>query len=109
MGSYVVYCNHAKRERIEPGELDHGAMKTNPVAYRADLGRLLIHMLSYGYPNQWDSIEQNVDSYPNQAVHPDTVNEYENVTRKAIESYNKCWAADGTPEEAFKMLYTPES
>ena len=105
MGSYVVYYCKEMEEYIEPGDVNDGAMKTQDVAYRGDLGRLLIHLLSYGYtPRAWPSVAMACDQYDNQPVsHETIIFTYRDVTERAIESYNEVWE----PEDDERLIYTP--
>lgn len=91
MGTYALLCCHSKREFIYPGHVNGGAIKIQHIPHRGDLGRLALHMLSYGYENRWDSLSLSTDDDIAPIHHDVVLFDYRDVTREAIESYNDMW------------------
>lgn len=92
MENLVVYVSHEKRERIEPGWVNGGLLKAHLTPYRGDLGRLLIHLLTTSYPNQWPSVSMVTDVEP---AAWEAAQGYADVTERAIETYVEFWDGGG--------------
>lgn len=115
MGTYVVlYCLELK-QWIEPGDINDGPMKHQDVAGASALGCLLVHLLNHGTGSEpWPSVRMAGDQWrprPDLPSHEEITtnrwaserhhNDWRDVTREAIESYNRCFPA--MPQ----LRYTP--
>lgn len=95
MGIYVLFCCHERREFVDPGDVNDGAIKIGSVPYRSDLGRLLIFLMTDGHAAygaaRWETISMVHDAGPG---HETVETEYTNVTAVAIDAYNEAHPED---------------
>lgn len=106
MGTYVRYYCPLKKQRIEPGDVNGLSCKSHHQPERADLGRLLVHLLSgYGDGPHWFMVCLAHDGTPREPDGGlpgyDTVRGFEDVTELAVQSYNEAWP------EAEPLVYDP--
>lgn len=89
MGTYVVFCCHERREFIDPGDVNDGAIKLGDVTYRGDLGRLLIFLMTDGHEPYGRGVWRAVSCVADSSSEHDLVFRYTDVTAVAIDAFNE--------------------